>query len=349
VRRIVMFVVLGLGIFAVALGLLLRLYTYPRLTKVPLDVNATAFAEASDATALEFVEQPDGSVVPEIKTGLTLSVTQRVVGDLTQPEVASGGNVASWIEGVEVKDGSGNRVHATERQLCLDRRTGESIQPCASQYVQSKTNEQTLQPLRENGAAQPGHNFKFPFDTEKRGYQLYDITLHGASEAKFEAEDQLDGLPVYRFVQDIPATKVDSRKVPGELVGKPDATVDADLYYQNRRTYWVEPATGQIVKTQEHQHQELRPLGESTGTVVFDAAISLTNQTLHDLVTTAKDSKSKLALLTTLPIYLWIGGGLTAAFAAALLWRRARAGRGIAPHTPDPHSSATSSTPAARL
>jgi hypothetical protein len=336
VRRIVVFVLLGLGIFGVALGLLLRLYAYPRLTKVPLDVKATAFAEASDATALEFVKQPDGSVVPEIKTGLTLRFEQRVVGDLTQPEVTSGGNVASWIEGVEVEDGSGNRVYATERQLCLDRQTGESIQPCTNQYVQSKTNEQTFLPLRESGAAQPGLNFKFPFDTEKRSYQLYDITLHGASETRFEAEDQIDGLRVFRFVQEIPATKVDSRKVPGALVGKTDATVDADLYYQNRRIYWVEPSTGQIVKTQEHQHQELRPSGASTGTVVFDAAISLTDQTLRDLVGDAKDSTSKLALLTTLPIYLWIAGTIMVVFALVLLWLRRRGGRGGGLHTPDP-------------
>jgi hypothetical protein len=334
-RRILSFVLLGLGVFAVALGLLLRLYAYPRLAKIPVDVDTTVNAEGSNVTALMFVKQPSGVTLPEIRTGLNLSVTRKVTGDLTQPEVVKDGNVASWKEGVNVVDSSsGARVSATERQLCLDRRTNESVQPCTNQYVQSKVNA-AYQPVREDNTTQPGISLKFPFDTAKRGYQMYDLNLRNSTEAKFDGEDKLNGLDVYRFVQDIPPTKLEVRKVPGSLLGKADPVVDADLFYKNKRTVWVEPVTGQIIKGQEHQLQELRAPGENTGTAVFDGTLTFTEQTVSKNVADATANKSKLALLTTFPVILWIAGTVSIVVAVALLilWR---GGRGARRSEPDP-------------
>jgi hypothetical protein len=325
-RRIVGFVLLGLGVFAVALGLLLRLYAYPRLAKAPLDPKTVSVATGTGVTALVFVKQGDGSGLPEIRENLSVTANRYVIGDLTQPEVVAGGDVASWIEAVELKDQNGNLVRATERQVCVDRHTNEAVDNCLSRYVQARTDE-AFEPMREDGVAQPGLNLKFPFGTEQRNYAMYDLSTRDAPEARFEAEEEIDGVAVYRFVQDIAPRKLEVRQVPGSLIGRSEPSVEADLYYQNRRTMWVEPETGQIIRGMEEQRQELvqadRGQEPGQGTIVFDGTLSFTEETVAKNVADAKENKSKLWLLTTMPIFLWIGGGLlVVAGVALLLFRR---------------------------
>lgn len=336
-RRVVSLGLLGLGVFAVALGLLLRVYAYPRLAKAPLDVDTVSVATGSDITALVFVKQSSGASLPEIKDGLELTATRWVKGDLTQPEVVKDGDLAAWIESLEIVDRDGNRVRASERLVCLDRRTNEAREPCTNQYVQTRVTDKNV-PIKETGedARQPGLSFKFPFDTEQRGYQMYDLTIRDDAEAKFEGEEQIDGLDVYRFVQDIPPTKIDERKVPGSLIGRSDATVTADLYYQNKRTMWVEPQTGQIVKGQEEQLQELRPQDGGDTTAVFSGTLTFNDQTVRDNVADAEENKSQLWLLTTLPIILWIGGGLLIVAGIVLLLFWFGRNRGGVHHNPGP-------------
>lgn len=324
-RRIVGFVLLGLGVFAVALGLLLRLYAYPRLAKAPLDVDQVSVATATGVTALVIENK-----APKIRDDLNLTATRWVKGDLTRPEVEDGGDVAAWIEAVEIVDQNGNRVKATERELCLNRRTNEAHEPCTQQYIISKTN-QAFEEVREKDqdASQPGLSLKFPFDTEKRSYQVYDLSIRGQAEARFEGEEQINGLDVYRFVQDILPAKIESaRKVPGSLVGRSETTVEADLYYQNKRTMWVEPATGQIIKGEEQQYQELVLNGQTPGqgTPVFKGTLTFNDDTVNKNVSDAEDNRSKLWLLTTLPIILWVVGAvlILGGIALLLMWRRQR-------------------------
>jgi Porin PorA len=336
VRRVLVFVLLGLGVFAVALGLALRLYAYPRLAKAPLEPRSVSVATGSGITALVFAKSGN-AIAPEVRHNLNLTANRFVAGDVSQPEVVAGGDVASWIEAVEIVDQNGNRIKATERQLCVDRHTNEAVEPCSKRYVRTNTNPRTFELITEENVPQPGLNFKFPFDTERRSYQLYDLTIRAAAEAKFDGTEEIDGLDVYRFVQDIPPTKIETRPVPGSLVGSTETTVDADMYYQNRRTVWVEPETGQIVKGQEQQRQELVPAGQSQGqgTVVFDGTLTFNDETVTKNVSDAKDNKAKLWLLTGLPIFLWIGGGVLIVAALVLLYL-GRGGRGGSQDSPTP-------------
>ncbi|HEU5475406.1 MAG TPA: DUF3068 domain-containing protein [Actinophytocola sp.] len=336
-RRIVGFVLLGLGVFAVALGLLLRLYAYPQLAKVPLDPKTVSVATGNDVTALVIVTTADSTPSPEIRSGLNLTANRYVTGDLTQPEVTEGGTVVSWIEAVDLVDQDGNRVKATERQLCLDRHTNEAVEPCNLRYVKARTNED-FEAVREEDVPQPGGNFKFPFGTEKRTYAMYDLTVRAATDARFDGEEEVDGLATYRFVQDIPATKVEERTVPGSLVGSTEPAIKVDLYYNTRRTMWVEPVTGQIVRGQEAQHQELVEPGQQPGqgTVVFDGTLTFTDETVAQNVADATANKSKLFLLTDLPIYLWIGGGVLIVLGLVLAIRANREPRrGVVHRSPE--------------
>lgn len=347
-RRIVSFIVLGLGVFAVALGLLLRFYAYPQLAKVPLDQETTSVAQGDGITAL-VVRTVDGAPSPEIRENLSLTSTTFVTGDLTQPEVEADGDVAVYVEAIRiVDDASGIVVNASVRSLCVDRFTTEAVAPCEGQYLEQEQGNRITSD--RNTIQQPGLSFKFPFGTEQRSYDYYDLQARQAVEARFDGEEAVQGLSTYRFVMEVPPTKIADREVPGSLIGKDEPSVQAELYYQVRRTVWVEPETGIVVVGQQETRQELVANDEEPGggTTVFDGALRFNEATINDNVNKAEDNMSQLSLLTSWPLVMWIGGGLLIAVGVILLLtgpdRRGRGSAGGSPPTRRQEADATSSS-----
>lgn len=330
-RRVVGFVLLGLGVFAVALGLLLRFYAYPQLAKVPLDNESLSVAEGDGVTAL-VVETVDGAPVPEVRDDLILRSTTYVTGDLTQPEVEADGDIAVYVEATRtVDETSGTTINASVRSLCLDRHTGEAVAPCEGQYIETQQGERET--IDRDTVQQPGLSFKFPFGTEARDYGFYDLQVRKAVTARYDGEESVQGLDTYRYVMQVSNTKVGEREVPGTLVDRPaEPSVTASLYYQSTRTLWVEPITGIIVVGQQEMTQELVPPGASPGegTVVFDGLLRLNDATVNDNATKAEDAMGQIRLLTWWPVFMWIGGGLLVVVALVLLFLRpGRGGSGV--------------------
>ncbi len=321
-RRIVGFVLLGLGVFAVALGLLLRFYAYPQLAKAPLDNESTSVAQGSGITAL-VVETVDGAPSPEIREDLDLTSTTYVTGDLTRPEVQEDGDVAVYVEAIEiVDDASGTTVSGSLRSLCVDRHTAAAVAPCVGQYIEQQKDDR--QEGNRSKVQQPGLSFKFPFGTEQQDYDYYDLSVRKAVTARFEGEENIRGLDLYRFTMSVSPTKIADREVPGSLIGQPDEpSVEAELYYEVKRTVWVEPATGIIVIGEQEGKQELRVDDERSGegTTVFEGKLRFNEKTISDNVARAEDGRSQLSLLTTWPIVAWIGGALLIAAGIFLLLR----------------------------
>jgi hypothetical protein len=310
-RRILSFILLGLGVFAVALGLLLRFYAYPQLAKVPLDQESTSVAQGDGITAL-VVSTVDGAPSPEIRENLSLTSTTYVTGDLTAPEVEEGGDIAVYVEAIRtVDDESGIVVNASVRSLCIDRFTSEAVVPCEGQYIEQEQDNRIT--ADRNTLQQPGISFKFPFGTEERDYRYFDLTARSAVDARFEGVDDIQGLEVYKFVMDVPPTKIADREVPGSLVGVPDQpSLTAEMYYQVRRTVWVEPQTGIIIRGEQQGKQELLAPGEDVGegTAVFQGTLGFNEATIDANVAKAEETLSRLRLLTEWPLYMWIGGAV---------------------------------------
>jgi hypothetical protein len=323
-RRGVTFVLLGLGVFGIATGLLLRFYAYPALAKIPHNPKTTAVAQGSGITALVYVEKDGGPAQPEIRRDLSLTSTTYVSGDLRAPEVQVDSGVTTWVETTSITDEDRRTLSASVRELCLDRFTAEAVAPCTTQYLQKEKSENGKDTKIRGARGQvqfPGLNFKFPFQTEKRTYPWYDSGVGRPVDAKFDGEEELQGLSVYRFKQSVPPTDVDGRDVPGSLVGKPEPTVSARLYYQAEKTLWVEPDTGALIKVRQSVKQELRTSGQSAGngTAVFDGTLELNKETVDNNVRVAEENTSKLWLLTGLPVILWIAGGVLLAVGIVLL------------------------------
>ncbi len=324
-RRIVGFTLVFVGVFAVVLGVLLRVWAYPALAKAPVKPETTSIAVGKDVTAL-LVLRENGVPNPQIRTGLNLTSTRFVTGDLRAPEVMADGDIAAWVEATRVTDDeTGTVVSASVREVCLDRATNMGVTPCQNQYIEDQAEGQ-----RDTDVQQPGLSLKFPFGTERRDYPMYDVALRAPVDATFEGEEEIDGLTVYRFVQVIPRSKIGEREVPGALIGKSEPMVRADLYYENRRTMWVEPVTGQIIDGSEERKQELRTFDqpEGGGTLVFDGTLEFDDKTVKANVSAAAENKSGLWLLTTFPLILWIAGGALLVVGLVLLALVRRGGTG---------------------
>lgn len=319
-RRVTGFVLVGLGVFAVTLGLLLRFYAYPKLAKVPLDNESLSVAEGHGITAL-VIENKDGAPTPEVRDNLNLRSTTYVTGDLTRPEVKEDGDVAVYVEAIKTEDQSSHiTINASVRSLCLDRHTGEAVAPCEGQYIEVQQGKREV--ARRDVVQQPGLSFKFPFGTEEKNYSFYDLNVRKAVTARYDGQDSVQGLDTYRYVMEVSNTKIGEREVPGTLVDSDEPSVTASLYYTAKRTLWVEPVTGIIVAGQQEMRQELVPPGDrpGDGTVVFNGTLKLNDATVNDNVNKAEDAMGQIRLLTSWPVAMWIGGAVLAVGGGLLLF-----------------------------
>jgi hypothetical protein len=307
-HRFVTFIILGLGVFAVAAGLMLQLFAYPRLAKIPHNVNEVSVAHGNGITALVYMKDGD-TYSPEIREDLSLTSTTKVTGDMRAEEVTEDGDVTVWVEAsiVTVDGEPDSTVNGSLRSLCLDRYSGEAVTPCENQFYEDAEGER-ITGVR-GSLLQPGLNFKFPFATEQRDYRWFDTNLKKALPIKYAGEEEIQGLTTYKFTQEIPPTKLTERDVPGALVGQPEVpTVRAELYYEAKRTLYVEPRTGAVIKGGEDGRQELRADGQSTA--VFDGDLSLTDETVTANVEAAEENLGSLWAITVLPVILYVVGGV---------------------------------------
>jgi hypothetical protein len=183
------------------------------------------------------------------------------------------------------------------------------VQPCTDQKVNQDTNVQAT-----------GLQYKFPFNTHQHDYAFYDVTTRTAPPMHFDGEEVIDGLPTYRFVQTIPATKIADIDVPSNLAGGTGTeTVTAGRMYQNVRTVWVEPYTGSIVKGSEKQHQFLRGPDGQDGQVLMDGTLTFTPDTVSTQVADAKKNSAKVRLLYQTGPQLLIGLGVLFLLAGLIL------------------------------
>jgi hypothetical protein len=293
VRRAISLVLLTIGIFGIALGLLLRFYAYDKLAVAPLDPAAKTVAQGTGITVFYPADLKQ-------RTDVTLTATRRIEGKIDSPDVKVNGDVAVWEMGLVTEDESGTLVDAVDQWVCVDRRNARAVQPCTDQQIDKDTNVQAT-----------GLQYKFPFNTHKHDYAFFDVTTRTAPPMHYDGEEVVNGLKTYRFVQTIPATKIADVDVPSNLAGGTTTdTVTAGRMYQNVRTVWVEPYTGSIVKGSEKQHQFLRGPDGQDGTVLVDGTITFTPDTIKTQVDDAKKNSAKVKLLYTTGPRLLIGLGL---------------------------------------
>lgn len=268
-RRVIGFILAGLTGFFACTALLLAFYAPGKAKLTPLNIDSTTKLSGK-ARAL-----PVGGTGP-------IKAVNRTVAD----SAASDGSVAVFDnftclmtgttgpDCVDAKDPQKRLISATTDRYATDRVTGLAVND-------SKYTDQAEKP-RE------GLLLKWPFDVEKKTYPYWDSATGKAVDAVFEGEEDLQGLPTYKFRVEVPETKIEVAKgVPGT--------------YKDSKQVWVDPVTGAPVHQKETQVRKL-----ADGTKVLDIDLAFTDEQVTQSVADAKANGSKIALISKGPLFAGI-------------------------------------------
>jgi hypothetical protein len=312
-RRIIGLLLIAVGAFALALGLLMPLYAYPNLARLDRGGPVTqSIAEGNGMTVWDprAVNDPE---LPVERQNVQVLATRTVKGLTGAPEAKPRGNVAVWEVGLVIMDRNNPNpqepISVLEDKMCVDRRTSAAVHPCSSEYVKDdgRSPEHKVFTGRHEGQI-----YKFPFGTERKNYRYFDTTIRDGVPVKYVKEEQLGGLTVYRFEQEVPRVKIEDREVPGRLLGLPEkGVVPAERYYETKRVMWVEPETGLIIKgTEDVKHTIVDPATGASLTLLA-GTLEFSKDTVDGNIKRAKDGAGNLRMLrVTAPWVLGIGGAV---------------------------------------
>jgi DUF3068 family protein len=290
------------GVFLVGVAALSRFYAHPALAVAPADQQTTVIADGPQARIF------DVATLSEITTDL--EAVRTIKGDVAASQQASedvGREVVVYdMSIVTDKPGYVLPDDATktdqwprsfsQQRMVLDASTGEAVSwkpedPKQGEYLSTKIEDadKARDYADEEGpeAGRPrfdGHKglvLKFPASTEKKTYQFWEANTRQAWPITFEKEEKVLGLNTYKFVQQVPTTKIaEIAGVPRSALKLPGAgSVTVDRDYESTRTIWVEPLTGAIINASDKQYSTLKYQGE-TRLIATDATFTYTEETV---------------------------------------------------------------------
>lgn len=333
--------ILGLGAALLIAALLLSTYTHSKIAKIPLDIDATLISDGSgtafDPASLNSerfvvdrdvpmvqqeqltVESPSNADVVTLQVGSTLRRTDK------QQEA---GLLLALVDTVTV-----NR--STAEAVSSESNPGGAVQkPRAMEDDKPPTNIA----LPHEGLA-----YRFPFDTEKKTYSVFDPIAQKAFDANYDGEEDVNGMTTYRFTQNVgydsdgklvepvkyaslyeddADSEVTARAAMWGVPGEPDEPITMSRYYAAQRTFWVDPVSGTIVKRDEHgyHYYAREPLKPEVTFVDYNVAFN--EETVESQVTSASDERDRVALwgrilpitFTAMGLVLLVGGALLGSF-----------------------------------
>jgi hypothetical protein len=265
-RRAIGSVLVGFGVFAVVLTILLPTVVVSRSKKIPLDLDITLHSTGS-AKLLD-------AATGQIQT-VNLRSTQIVRSD-SHASDSKNTTVNESLCTVIVKGDTPDCVQSTDPRLLSlttdrvtgDRKTAEAVN--IAKYNENVNGDTSVRHV--------GLGYTFPIDAKKKTYQFYQPDLLKAYPAVFKGTSKLKGLTVYEYVSE---TGTQPYQVQGIFPGT----------YTDTRTVYVEPRTGVIVKGVEHQVQAL-----ADGQVALDTTLTFDDKAIDFQADYAKDKINLLRL-----------------------------------------------------
>jgi hypothetical protein len=312
----VAFLVLGIGVFNLALAALLHYYVLPRVALMPLDVHMTSVSSGTGS----YFDQTTLTV----KGPVTMTLTTHVVGDVAAGE-ATGHAVWNISTRVDTPDTAAlpdprSAYNWTLQRVVSERHSGAIVNCCGAKPPVD---------LDAHNTRYPFVYLQFPFNAAKTTYDYWNPQLGKVFPVRFAGTTTMDGHELYRFTGTVPATKIGAQQVPGALIGLPDqpGLLDVDVTYRDDGVELVvDPTTGAPVRTSQHVATTFRQPGSTVDRLtVLSADVTTTEASQEAVLKTAIDGGRQLRLLgETLPAgMLWVGAVLTLA-GAGLAVRSAR-------------------------
>lgn len=278
-------VLLLLGAFLIGIGAMAQAWAPARAERVPMDVNSTTYLSGT----VDKLNAQTGQV--ENNPVKVYSLTR------VDPK-RSDKNVAVWTSTTCVnidKDNPPDCLPGTDERVitdsvevfATDRHTGEAVND--AKYVKTS--------VQYSGLVN-----KFPFNTERKDYALWDGTKGGTTVAKYVGTESIQGVRVYRFDSEIKDAPISLG--PG-----------IDGIYNLTKSVWVEPKTGAIIDQKQHDVRTL-----ANGDPALDMTIGFTPATVSGFAHDAKDNIAQLKLTEhTVPLVGYVLGALALLGGAVLV------------------------------
>ncbi|RKN37716.1 DUF3068 domain-containing protein [Micromonospora endolithica] len=321
-------VLFGGGVLLLALAAGLVFVVKPAMTKLPYDLKpTTSVAEAKGATFLQITNGNVEINQADLKSTVLVSPNPKATSELTGD---LDGKAVVWEVGQTVdRTDRKELINAYGAALALDRVSGSALE-WEKEYLDDSGTRQDVN--------FSGQMYKFPFNTEKKTYEIFDRDLRAKRPAEFKGTEDIQGIEAYRFEQVIADETLDL--APDRLAVllpklAPGAT-SGELKYSNTRTVWIDPVTGSFLNVREVQRKTLVP---NTGAPVdvLNADFAYNEETIKGSVERAKDSRNSLNLLG---VYAPVGAallGLVLILAGLLVGRQgATVAAGEARHRAEP-------------
>ena len=336
--RLVALAVMGLGAALLTAALLLTTYTAGKIEKIPLNIDKT------------LVSGGTGTALDPASLSATRFVIDRDVPLVSQQAITVETPANAQVVTFQV----GTSVRRTDRQqdsglllamvdtVTVDRRTAEAVsddeRPGGS--VQRPRTFEDDKPSTNIALPHEGLTYRFPFNTEKKSYPFFDAIAQKPFDANYDGEDDVNGLSTYRFTQnvgyDADGKLVDpikyaslyDRNEDGEvtaraelwgLPGDPYEPITMTRFYAAQRTFWVDPVTGVIVRSEEHANHYYARDPLLPEMALADYKVTSTEQTVESQVAMARDERDRVALWSRILPISFAAAGLIALIGAGLL------------------------------
>jgi hypothetical protein len=275
-RKVFGYILLILGLLFIFLAPFVRFYTFPRVQKVPIDVDENV-AAAGHGSYLQINEFSYIGPVP-------LTDVQRLKG-LPDQSTEHTSVINSYHD---TKDGS-KTIDYIPEVYTLDRTTSLPVHCCGE--------------VPEH----QGYTLKLPFDTQKVTYPWWDATAKHAFPARFVGEEEIDGVNTYEFRSIANNFVLDPDiGIPGSYVGQPDVgTFHAQLMYKVDTLIWVEPTTGALIKgSQSAQRWFADPASGENLAPASDTTLTWTPKYVAETAADVKQQASQLKVVKVIiPIF----------------------------------------------
>jgi hypothetical protein len=330
--------ILGLGAALLIAALLLSTYTAGKIKKIPLDIDTTLVSNGT-GTALDpasllatrfvieknvplvsqqqlSVEAPSNADVVTLQVGTTVRRTDKQQDN---------GLLLALVDSVTI-----NR--STAMAVSDDTHPGGAVQ-------KPRTIEDT-KPATNIALPHDGLSYRFPFSTEKKTYPLFDPIAQKAYDANYEGEQDVNGLTTYKFEQNVGYNsdgqlveplkysslfdddadgEVTARASLWGLPGDPDEPITMTRYYAAQRTFWVDPVSGTIVKTEERANHYYARDALKPEFALVDYTLTSTEETVEAQVAAARDERDRVALWSRILPITFTAAGLVSLVAGVLL------------------------------
>jgi hypothetical protein len=330
--------IMGLGAALLIAALLLSTYTKGKIAKIPLDLDATLVSNGT-GTALDPASLSGERFI--VNKNVPLALQQQISVESPSNADVVTLQVGSTLRRTDKQQDTGLLLAMVDT-VTLNRKTAMAVSSDNNPggLVQKPRTIEDQKPPTTIALPHEGLACRFPFDTAKKTYPYFDPIAQKAFDANYDGEEDVNGLTTYRFTQNVgydtdgklvePVKyaslydhsedgQVTARASLWGLPGDPNEPITMTRYYAAQRTFWVDPASGTIVKQKEHaNHYYARDALKPEVTFV-DYSVTSSEETVQSQVTAARDERDRVALwIRILPI-TFTAMGLVALIGGALL------------------------------